>query len=136
MTLLDPTWTALLYLAAAACFILALKGLSSPKTARRGNLIGAFGALLAVVTVFLSVKLDNIPWILGAIVVGSGIAAPVARRVQMTQMPQLVALFNGVGGGAAAWWHCWSFRTRMIRGCAWRLCSRCWWGRCRLPVPP
>ena len=102
MTLLDPTWTALLYLAAAACFILALKGLSSPKTARRGNLIGAFGALLAVVTVFLSVKLDNIPWILGAIVVGSGIAAPVARRVQMTQMPQLVALFNGVGGGAAA----------------------------------
>ncbi|WP_284987444.1 NAD(P)(+) transhydrogenase (Re/Si-specific) subunit beta [Arthrobacter sp. fls2-241-R2A-172] len=102
MTLLNPTWTALLYLAAAACFILALKGLSSPKSARRGNLIGAFGALVAVVAVFLSVKLDNIPWILGAIVVGAGVAAPVARRVQMTQMPQLVALFNGVGGGAAA----------------------------------
>ncbi|MCF3138808.1 NAD(P)(+) transhydrogenase (Re/Si-specific) subunit beta [Paenarthrobacter sp. AR 02] len=102
MTLLSPTWTALLYLAAAACFILALKGLSSPKSARRGNLIGAFGALVAVVAVFLSVKLDNIPWILGAIVVGAGVAAPVARRVQMTQMPQLVALFNGVGGGAAA----------------------------------
>lgn len=102
MTLLNPTWTALLYLAAAACFILALKGLNSPKTARRGNLIGALGALLAVVTVFVSVKLDNIPWILGAIAVGSGVAAPVARRVQMTQMPQLVALFNGVGGGAAA----------------------------------
>ncbi|WP_416403800.1 NAD(P)(+) transhydrogenase (Re/Si-specific) subunit beta [Arthrobacter sp. LFS091] len=102
MTLLSPTWTALLYLAAAACFILALKGLSSPKSARRGNLIGAFGAVVAVVAVFLSVKLDNIPWILGAIVVGAGVAAPVARRVQMTQMPQLVALFNGVGGGAAA----------------------------------
>ena len=102
MTLLNPTWTALLYLGAAACFILALKGLNSPRTARRGNLIGAFGALLAVVTVFVSVKLDNIPWILGAIAVGSGVAAPVARRVQMTQMPQLVALFNGVGGGAAA----------------------------------
>ncbi|HZW41084.1 MAG TPA: NAD(P)(+) transhydrogenase (Re/Si-specific) subunit beta [Agromyces sp.] len=102
MTLLSPTATALLYLAAAVCFILALKGLSSPKTARRGNLIGAAGALVAVVTVFLSMKLDNIPWILAAIAVGSAIAAPVARRVQMTQMPQLVALFNGVGGGAAA----------------------------------
>ena len=102
MTLLSPTTTALLYLAAAVCFILALKGLSSPKTARRGNLIGAAGALVAVVTVFLSTELDNIPWILAAIAVGAAIAAPVARRVQMTQMPQLVALFNGVGGGAAA----------------------------------
>ena len=102
MILLSPAWTALLYLIAAVCFILALKGLSSPRTARRGNLIGASGALIAVVTVFLSSKLDNIPWILAAIAVGSAIAAPVARRVQMTQMPQLVALFNGVGGGAAA----------------------------------
>ncbi len=102
MTILSPTWTAILYLIAAVCFILALKGLSSPKTARRGNLIGAAGALVAVITVFLSTKLDNIPWILAAIAIGSAIAAPVARRVQMTQMPQLVALFNGVGGGAAA----------------------------------
>ena len=102
MTLLSPEWTALLYLAAAVFFILALRGLSSPRTARRGNLIGAFGALVAVVTVFLSVRLGNIPWILAAIAVGSVIAAPVARRVKMTQMPQLVALFNGVGGGAAA----------------------------------
>lgn len=102
MTLLDPTVTSLLYLAAAVFFILALKGLNSPRTARRGNLIGAFGALVAVVTVFFSVRLDNVPWILGAIAVGSGVAAPVARRVKMTQMPQLVALFNGVGGGAAA----------------------------------
>ncbi|MEN8582550.1 NAD(P)(+) transhydrogenase (Re/Si-specific) subunit beta [Burkholderia sp. RS01] len=102
MTLLDPTLTSLLYLAAAVFFILALKGLNSPRTARRGNLIGAFGALLAVVTVFFSARLDNVPWILGAMAVGSGVAAPVARRVRMTQMPQLVALFNGVGGGAAA----------------------------------
>jgi NAD(P) transhydrogenase subunit beta len=102
VTLLDPNVTALLYLAAAVFFILALKGLNSPRTARRGNLIGAFGALVAVVTVFFSTRLDNIPLILGAIVVGSGVAAPVARRVKMTQMPQLVALFNGVGGGAAA----------------------------------
>ena len=102
MTILNAEWTALLYLVAAVCFILALKGLSSPKTARRGNLIGAAGATLAVITVFLSTKLDNIPLILLAIAVGSAIAAPISRRVQMTQMPQLVALFNGVGGGAAA----------------------------------
>src|SRR5690242_8292877 len=102
MTLIDPVWTSLLYLAAAVCFILALKGLNSPRTARRGNLVGAFGAALAVATVFFSVKMDNVPWILGAMVVGSGVAAPVARQVKMTQMPQLVALFNGVGGGAAA----------------------------------
>ena len=102
MSLLDPVWTSLLYLAAAVFFILALRGLNSPRTARRGNLIGAFGALVAVVTVFLSSRLDNIPWILAAIAVGSAVAAPVARRVKMTQMPPLVALFNGVGGGAAA----------------------------------
>ena len=60
------------------------------------------GPLVAVVTVFLSARLENIPLILAAIAVGSAIAVPVARRVQMTQMPQLVALFNGVGGGAAA----------------------------------
>ncbi|MDZ4092903.1 MAG: NAD(P)(+) transhydrogenase (Re/Si-specific) subunit beta [Arthrobacter sp.] len=102
MSVLGPGWTALLYLAAAVCFILALKGLSSPRTARRGNAIGAAGALVAVVTVFLSAKLDNIPLIIAAIAVGSAVAVPVARRVQMTQMPQLVALFNGVGGGAAA----------------------------------
>jgi NAD(P) transhydrogenase subunit beta len=102
VSLLAPEWTALLYLVSAVCFILALKGLSSPRSARRGNLIGAFGALLAVITVFFSVHLENLPWILGAIAVGSLIAVPIARRVQMTQMPQLVGGFNGVGGGAAA----------------------------------
>ncbi len=102
MNLLSPEWAAILYLVAAVCFILALQGLGNPRTARRGNLIGAAGALIAVVTVFLSMKLDNIPWILAVIAVGSLIAAPVSRRVKMTQMPQLVALFNGVGGGAAA----------------------------------
>ncbi|KSU70721.1 NAD(P) transhydrogenase subunit beta [Pseudarthrobacter enclensis] len=102
MSVLDPAWTALLYLVAAVFFILALRGLSSPRTARRGNLVGAAGAVIAVVTVFLSARLENIPWILAAIAVGAAVAAPVARRVKMTQMPQLVALFNGVGGGAAA----------------------------------
>jgi H+-translocating NAD(P) transhydrogenase subunit beta len=90
------------YLIASVCFILALKGLSSPKSARRGNLIGAAGAAVALITVFLSAKLDHLPLILAAIAIGSAIAVPAARKVQMTQMPQLVALFNGVGGGAAA----------------------------------
>ena len=102
MSLLTPGWTGLLYLGAAVCFILALKGLSSPRTARRGNAIGAAGAAVAVATVFVSAKLENIPLILAAIAGGCAVAVPVARRVQMTQMPQLVALFNGVGGGAAA----------------------------------
>ncbi len=102
MNLLSPTWTSLLYLVAAVCFILALRGLSSPRTARRGNLIGAFGALVAMVTVFLSTELDNLVSILIAIAVGTVVAVPVSRRVKMTGMPQLVALFNGVGGGAAA----------------------------------
>ncbi len=102
VSILDPVWTSLLYLLAAVFFILALRGLSSPRTARRGNLIGALGALIGVVTVFLSAQLDNVPWILGSIAVGTVVAAPVARGVKMTQMPQLVAVFNGVGGGAAA----------------------------------
>jgi NAD(P) transhydrogenase subunit beta len=102
VSILDPVWTSLLYLVAAVFFILALRGLSSPRTARRGNLIGALGALIGVITVFLSMRLDNIPWILGSIAVGTVVAAPVARGVKMTQMPQLVAAFNGVGGGAAA----------------------------------
>ena len=102
MNVLSSNATEIAYLVAASCFILALKGLASPKSARRGNLIGAFGAVVALVTVFLSQDLDNLLLIAAAIVVGTVIAVPAARKVQMTQMPQLVALFNGVGGGAAA----------------------------------
>ena len=97
-----PVWVQLTYLLAAVCFILALKGLSSPKHARRGNAIGALGAVIACVVVFFYGDLDHVVPILVAIAVGSVIGLVGARRVQMTQMPQLVALFNGVGGGAAA----------------------------------
>ncbi len=90
------------YLAAAVCFILALKGLSSPRSARRGNLIGASGAVLALLVAFLSADLKHLGLIIVAIVIGTGLAVPAARMVKMTQMPQMVALFNGVGGGAAA----------------------------------
>ena len=97
-----PTWVQLLYLATAVCFILALKGLSGPKTARSGNLIGAAAAVVACAVPFLYLDLDHVPLILGAIVVGTVGGVFGAQRVQMTQMPQMVALFNGVGGGAAA----------------------------------
>jgi NAD(P) transhydrogenase subunit beta len=90
------------YLVAAVCFIVALKGLSSPRTARRGNLIGAAGAVLATVLVFGAGGLDHLLPILIALAIGTAVGVIGAYRVQMTQMPQLVALFNGVGGGAAA----------------------------------
>ena len=97
-----PVWAQLAYLLAAVCFIVALKGLSSPRTARRGNLIGAAGALIACVTVVISSDFDHLAAILAAVAIGAAVGTIGAYRVQMTQMPQMVALFNGVGGGAAA----------------------------------
>ena len=94
-------------LIAGVCFILSLKGLSHPRTARRGNLLGALGAGIATVIVFFRSDEErsssgNLYWILAAIAFGVAVGVPAARKVQMTAMPQLVALFNGVGGGAAA----------------------------------
>lgn len=103
-----PTWVRLAELIAAVLFILALKGLSSPKTARRGNLLGALGAAVATAVAFFygadffGGPIQHLPLIIGAIAIGSVIGWIAAKRVQMTQMPQMVALFNGVGGGAAA----------------------------------
>jgi NAD(P) transhydrogenase subunit beta len=97
-----PVWAQLGYLVAAVCFILALKGLSSPRSARRGNLLGAFGAFIALAVTFVVYEVRNLVWILAAIVLGTAVGVLFARRVAMTAMPQLVALFNGVGGGAAA----------------------------------
>ncbi|MGA0221990.1 MAG: NAD(P)(+) transhydrogenase (Re/Si-specific) subunit beta, partial [Candidatus Nanopelagicales bacterium] len=77
--------------------------MSSPRTARTGVLIGAIGAALATGVLFFSgIKLANLALIVGFLVVGSVLGLVAARRVKMTAMPQLVALFNGVGGGAAA----------------------------------
>jgi len=98
-----PTWVQVVYLLCAVGFILALKGLSGPKTARTGNLIGAASAVVACVLPFLYVdNMKNVPLILVAIAIGTAGGVYGARTVQMTQMPQMVALFNGVGGGAAA----------------------------------
>jgi H+-translocating NAD(P) transhydrogenase subunit beta len=91
----------LLYLITIVTFILALRYLSNPAHARRGNQIGAVGMLLAIVVTW--VKTGGTSWWALAIgmVVGGGFGAVAARRVKMTAMPQMVALFNGVGGGAA-----------------------------------
>ena len=105
--MITPTWVQLTYLACAVCFILALKGLSGPKTARAGNLVGAAAAVVACVVPFVYKPdgvhhLDHVPLILVAIAIGTAGGVFGAQKVQMTQMPQMVALFNGVGGGAAA----------------------------------
>ncbi|MEZ6015156.1 MAG: NAD(P)(+) transhydrogenase (Re/Si-specific) subunit beta [Planctomycetota bacterium] len=91
----------LAYLIASVLFILGLKGLTRPRTAVRGNRLGALGMLVAIVAVLLSSDV-HIGLILAGLVVGGGIGAVMSARVQMTDMPQLVALFNGFGGGASA----------------------------------
>lgn len=99
-----PTWVQLVYLLCAVCFILALKGLSGPKTARAGNIIGAIAAVVACIVPFIYLRddLEHVPLILIAIAIGTVGGVFGAQKVQMTQMPQMVALFNGVGGGAAS----------------------------------
>jgi NAD(P) transhydrogenase subunit beta len=99
-----PTWIQLVFLACGVCFILALKGLSGPRTARNGNLLGAAAAVVACLMPFFwsDLHLQHVPLILVAIAIGTVGGVYGARTVQMTQMPQMVALFNGVGGGAAA----------------------------------
>ncbi len=96
----------LAYLIGAICFILGLRGLSDPKSARKGNIIAALGMGIAVVaSLFYPLEGDVVPnnygWIAGAILVGSAIGFLSAIRVQMTAMPQLISIFNGLGGGSA-----------------------------------
>jgi proton-translocating NAD(P)+ transhydrogenase subunit beta len=94
--------TNLLYLITIVTFILALRFLSSPATARRGNQIGAVGMLVAIVVTFLQKGINSYWEIIVGMIVGGVFGAVAARKVHMTAMPQMVALFNGVGGGAAA----------------------------------
>ena len=92
----------LFYLIAATCFIIGLKRLSHPKTARSGNIIAAVGMLIAIVATLVSSDILDLRLIAIGLIIGSTIGALVAARVQMTQMPQMVAIFNGFGGGASA----------------------------------
>jgi proton-translocating NAD(P)+ transhydrogenase subunit beta len=91
-----------LYLVTIVTFILALRFLSSPRRARLGNQLGAAGMLLAIVVTLAQPGLEGYVWIAIAMAIGAVVGAVGARRVKMTAMPQMVALFNGVGGGAVA----------------------------------
>ncbi len=92
----------LAYLLSASLFIFGLKGLSHPRTAVRGNLLGALGMLIAVLVTLIDQRIVDFTGIIIGIVLGSAIGAFLALRVEMTAMPQLVAVFNGLGGGASA----------------------------------
>lgn len=89
------------YVAAAVLFIFGLKMLGSPATARKGNLVSALGMFVAVVITLLDQSIIDYKWILAGVVAGGAIGAIVARRVEMTGMPEMVALFNGFGGVAS-----------------------------------
>jgi NAD(P) transhydrogenase subunit beta len=92
----------LVYLFCAVCFIVALKGLSSPRTARLGNTVGAVGMAVAVLATFFVPGLHRIGLIVVGLVIGAAAGVAAARAVKMTAIPQMVAAFNGVGGAAAA----------------------------------
>ena len=97
MTVLVPV----LYVVAFALFILGLSGLTGPRTAVRGNKIAAVGMLVAVLATLIEVRHNWLLILLG-LIIGTALGVPSARRVQMTAMPQMVALYNGLGGGAVA----------------------------------
>ncbi|HEY6583294.1 MAG TPA: NAD(P)(+) transhydrogenase (Re/Si-specific) subunit beta [Gaiellaceae bacterium] len=99
---MSRAWIDFAYLVAAICLILGIKRLSHPKTARSGNWIAAVGMAIAVGFTFLIKEIDTYWLMLAGIAVGTVIGVAAARTVRMTAMPQMVALFNGVGGGAAA----------------------------------
>ncbi len=103
MTLLtDPSFKTVLYIVAIALFIYGLTGLTGPRTAVRGNRIAAVGMAIAIVATLLVDPFNNVVLIVLGLVIGTAIGIPAARQVKMTAMPQMVALFNGVGGGAVA----------------------------------
>ncbi len=90
------------YLLSAVLFIFGLKNLGSAKTARRGNLLAMLAMLLAVVVTLLDQQILSFTYIFVGLIIGSAIGAVVAKKIQMTQMPEMVALFNGLGGAASA----------------------------------
>lgn len=89
------------YIAAAIFFVFGLKMLSSPFTARRGNLVSSVGMLIAIVTALTAMSEIRWAWLISAAIIGSAIGASAARFVKMTSMPQMVGLFNGFGGLAS-----------------------------------
>ena len=89
------------YIVAGICFILTLRGLSNPKTARRGNTFGMIGMAIAIITTIASPIVQSYAWIVAGIAVGGAVGAVIARKIQMTSLPQLVAAFHSLVGLAA-----------------------------------
>ena len=99
---LDSVVVPVLYLLSAVLFILGIKGLTRVRTAQRGNALAALAMLIAIVTTLLDLGLVDFRWIIAGLVIGGLIGGIAALRVEMTAMPEMVALFNGFGGGASA----------------------------------
>ena len=102
----SPSFVDAMYIVAFSLFIYGMSGLTGPRTAVRGNKIAAVGMAIAVIATLLTKGVlhgSSTPWLIAlGVVLGTAIGVPAARNVKMTQMPQMVALFNGVGGGAVA----------------------------------
>lgn len=97
---MSPTWIDFLYLIAASLFILGLKGMTRPKTAVRGNLLGSIGMLIAVIAVLTTSEMGFV-WVIIGLLIGTGIGVVGAMKVETKQMPEMVALLNGLGGAAS-----------------------------------
>jgi NAD(P) transhydrogenase subunit beta len=97
----QPAWALLAYLVAGVCFILALRGLSNPESARRGNTTGMIGMAIALATTLAMHHVASLAEIAVAILIGGGVGLVIARKIQMTAMPQLVAAFHSLVGMAA-----------------------------------
>lgn len=98
---MNPNLVNLVYLIAGVLFILGIKGLTKPKTAVRGNLLSAVGMMVAVIVTLMDSSVVNMTYIVAGVTVGTLIGALMALRIQMTSMPEMVALLNGFGGGAS-----------------------------------
>ena len=100
--LTNASFIQILYIVAIVLFIVGMRQVTGPKTARRGNATAAVGMAIAVIATLLTPTVGEYALIALGIVLGTVVGVPAARKVQMTQMPQMVAMFNGVGGGAVA----------------------------------
>ena len=98
---MNENFSAILYLISSVFFILALKGLSSPETARRGNIFGIFGMLIAVITLLLQPNTSNFIPVIICILLGGTVGTTLGLKIKMTAMPQLVAGFHSLVGLAA-----------------------------------
>ncbi|MBT6117625.1 MAG: NAD(P)(+) transhydrogenase (Re/Si-specific) subunit beta [Rhodospirillaceae bacterium] len=108
---MSATASTFAYLIASICFIMALRGLSSPETARRGNMLGIAGMVIAVVTTLASPEVVSYTTIIAGIVIGGAIGTVIARRIEMTALPQLVAAFHSLVGLAAVFVAAAAFHT-------------------------